>query len=94
MLKHCILTLEVKLVGFGSHLYTILTSTILPTRLVQRLISEVQYLRQQLEQTNERDREQRWIIAALTSRVPDLPADTEEPTRATPLDPCYPNPIR
>jgi hypothetical protein len=58
------------------------------TLLVQRLDSEVQYLRQQLEQANERDREQqRQIIAALTSRIRELPAATsahegesEEPT--------------
>jgi hypothetical protein len=62
MLKHFMLTLEVELVGFGFHLYTILTPTILPTRLVQRLISEVQYPRQQLEWANERDHEQRRII--------------------------------
>ncbi len=53
--------------------------------IVQRLDSEVQHLRQQLEQANERDRENRRIIAALTSRIPELtaapePSSSSEPT--------------
>ena len=42
------------------------------------LETEIAYLRQQLEQANERDREQRRIIAALTSRIPELPAPRGE----------------
>jgi hypothetical protein len=36
-------------------------------------------LREQLEQANERDRENRRIIAALTSRIPELEAPQERP---------------
>jgi hypothetical protein len=36
-------------------------------------------LREQLEQANERDRENRRIIAALTSRIPQLEAPAETP---------------
>jgi len=57
------------------HTYTDHTTD--QTPLVARLDSEVQYLRQQLEQANERDREQRRIIAMLTSRIPELPAATD-----------------
>jgi hypothetical protein len=41
------------------------------------LENEISYLRQQLEQANERDREQRRIIAALTQRIPELEAPSE-----------------
>jgi excisionase family DNA binding protein len=46
-------------------------------------------LREQLEQANERDRENRRIIAALTSRIPAIeapasPEATEQPSEATP----------
>jgi hypothetical protein len=40
---------------------------------------EVAYLREQLQQANERDRENRRIIAALTSRIPALEAPPEAP---------------
>jgi predicted ArsR family transcriptional regulator len=50
--------------------------------LVERLDSEVRYLRDQLQQANERDREQRRIIAALTSRIPALPSAGESPAAA------------
>ena len=36
-------------------------------------------LREQLEQANERDRENRRIIAALTSRIPAIEAPSDEP---------------
>jgi hypothetical protein len=39
-------------------------------------------LREQLEQANERDRENRRIIAALTSRIPAIEAPPEESTDA------------
>ncbi len=42
--------------------------------IVARLDSEVAYLRQQLDQANERDRENRRIIAGLTQRIPELEA--------------------
>ncbi len=45
------------------------------------LQDQITYLRQQLEQANERDREQRRIIAALTQRIPELPSNT--PPEAT-----------
>jgi hypothetical protein len=40
----------------------------------------VAYLREQLQQANERDRENRRIIAALTSRIPaiEAPQDAQE----------------
>jgi hypothetical protein len=41
------------------------------------LENEISYLRQQLEQANERDREQRRIIAALSQRIPELEAPSE-----------------
>jgi hypothetical protein len=61
---------------------------------IEDLCEEVAYLRAQLQQANERDRENRRIIAALTSRIPaiEAPADErespqtvgEEPERAEP----------
>jgi hypothetical protein len=63
---------------------------------IQDLREEVVYLREQLQQANERDRENRHIIAALTSRIPAIEApaspderespqtDREEPQRAEP----------
>jgi hypothetical protein len=44
---------------------------------VEDLREEVAYLRAQLEQANERDRENRHIIAALTSRIPAIEAPQE-----------------
>ena len=41
---------------------------------IEDLRDEVAYLREQLQQANERDRENRRIIAALTSRIPALEA--------------------
>jgi hypothetical protein len=61
---------------------------------IEDLREQVAYLRDQLEQANERDRENRRIIAALTARIPAIEApqeasgaaDTveEEPERAEP----------
>jgi hypothetical protein len=61
---------------------------------IEDLREQVAYLRDQLEQANERDRENRRIIAALTSRIPAIEAPQEatggaetaeeEPERAEP----------
>ena len=61
---------------------------------IEDLREQVAYLREQLEEANERDRENRRIIAALTSRIPaiEAPQETsgsaetvdEEPERAEP----------
>jgi hypothetical protein len=61
---------------------------------IEDLREQVAYLRDQLEQANERDRENRRIIAALTSRIPAIEAlqevseaaetAEEEPERAEP----------
>jgi hypothetical protein len=52
-----------------------------PTRLgeplIESLSDQVRYLREQLEQANERDRENRRIIAALTARIPEIEAPSE-----------------
>ncbi len=52
------------------------------SRLVETLEDEVAHLRRQLDQANERDRENRRIIAGLVQRVPELEAAPEqrEPT--------------
>lgn len=47
------------------------------SRLVDALENEIAHLRGQLEQANERDRENRRIIAGLVQRVPELEAATE-----------------
>lgn len=47
------------------------------SRLVDALESEIAHLRRQLEQANERDRENRRIIAGLVQRVPELEAAPE-----------------
>jgi hypothetical protein len=46
---------------------------------IEDLRDEVAYLREQLQQANERDRENRRIIAALTSRIPAIEAPQEAP---------------
>jgi len=45
---------------------------------IEDLREEVTYLREQLQQANERDRENRRIIAALTSRIPAIEAPPDE----------------
>jgi len=45
---------------------------------IEDLRDQVTYLREQLEQANERDRENRRIIAALTSRIPAIEAPSDE----------------
>jgi hypothetical protein len=47
------------------------------SRLVENLEDELAHRRRQLEQANERDRENRRIIAALTTRIPELPSTRE-----------------
>src|SRR4028119_968614 len=47
------------------------------SRLVETLEDEVVHLRRQLDQANERDRENRRIIAGLVQRVPELEAPRE-----------------
>ena len=50
---------------------------------IQELREQVAYLREILEQANERDRENRRIIAALTSRIPAAELEApQEPTEA------------
>jgi hypothetical protein len=44
---------------------------------IEELREQVAYLREQMEQANERDRENRRIIAALTSRIPAIEAPQE-----------------
>jgi hypothetical protein len=52
-----------------------------PQALVEEMRERITDLRQQLEQANERDRENRRIIAALTQRIPaiEAPASPEPP---------------
>jgi hypothetical protein len=45
--------------------------------LVEELRDRVRFLEDQLQQANERDRENRRIIAALTSRIPEIEAPSE-----------------
>ena len=49
------------------------------TALISAKDEMIAALREQLEQANERDRENMRIIAALTSRIPQLEAPTETP---------------
>jgi hypothetical protein len=49
------------------------------TALISAKDEMIAALREQLEQANERDRENRRIIAALTSRIPQLEAPAETP---------------
>ena len=48
-----------------------------PNELVAVLQDQVQYLRERLNAAEERDRENRRIIAALTQRIPELEAPPE-----------------
>ena len=49
----------------------------IPQALVGEMRSRIESLERQLEQANERDRENRRIIAALTSRIPAIEAPQE-----------------
>jgi hypothetical protein len=55
---------------------------------IDDLREQVAYLRDQLEQANERDRENRRIIAALTSRIPaiEAPSEPRESPQTPPAD--------
>jgi hypothetical protein len=46
---------------------------------ISQMQTQIDSLERQLEQANERDRENRRIIAVLTSRIPELPAAFSEP---------------
>jgi hypothetical protein len=48
-----------------------------PTTLISALEDRIASLERQLREANDRDRENRRIIAALTSRIPELEAPTE-----------------
>jgi hypothetical protein len=50
-----------------------------PPELVEALRDQIRDLREQLGQANERDRENRRIIAALTSRIPAIESPPQEP---------------
>jgi len=52
--------------------------------LVESLQDQVEYLRDQLRRANERDRENRRIIAALTQRIPAIEAPAEMPGQEPP----------
>ena len=54
--------------------------------LIQRLDSEVAYLRERLAEADERDREQRRIIAGLTARIPELPSPSSEAPESSVTD--------
>jgi len=54
------------------------------TRLIEVLESEIAYLRRQLEEANVRDRENRRIIAAITSRIPELEQQRDSEAPSTP----------
>jgi hypothetical protein len=49
-----------------------------PQPLVEEMRGRIESLERQLEQANERDRENRRIIAALTSRIPAIEAPSDE----------------
>src|SRR5215213_3870497 len=57
-----------------------------PQPLVEEMRGRIESLERQLEQANERDRENRRIIAALTSRIPALepPESPETPSEPVP----------
>jgi excisionase family DNA binding protein len=54
------------------------SGTVTASELVEELREQVRYLRDQLDQERDANRENRRIIAALTSRIPELPAATEQ----------------
>jgi hypothetical protein len=55
-----------------------------PGALTSQMQARIHSLERQLEQANERDRENRRIIAALTSRIPELPAAASAEPRESP----------
>ena len=54
-----------------------------PAELVEALRDQIRDLREQLGQANERDRENRRIIAALTQRIPEIEAPTSPEPRGS-----------
>jgi hypothetical protein len=50
----------------------------MPSSLFDQMQGRIESLERQLEQANERDRENRRIIAALTSRIPAIEASSDE----------------
>ena len=50
------------------------------TEMVEMLADQVRYLREQLNRAEDRDRENRRIIAALTQRIPAIEAPEESPS--------------
>jgi hypothetical protein len=61
-------------------------STDTPPGLVGQMQARIDSLERQLEQANERDRENRRIIAALTSRIPAIEAPHEATGGAEPVE--------
>jgi hypothetical protein len=62
------------------------TSADMSPSLFDQMRERIESLERQLEQANERDRENRRIIAALTSRIPAIEAPSEAPgTPETPV---------
>jgi hypothetical protein len=57
------------------------------TELLEALRDQIRDLREQVEQANERDRENRRIIAALTSRIPAIEAPASPEPRESPESP-------
>jgi hypothetical protein len=55
------------------------------TLLLQRADSEIAYLRQRLAEADERDREQRRIIAGLVARVPELSSGASQSDESAPV---------
>jgi hypothetical protein len=62
------------------------------SELVEELRDRVRYLERQLEGADERDRENRRIIAMLTSRIPAIEAPREEPPESPEPRPGTPTP--
>jgi hypothetical protein len=59
-------------------------SSDMPQALIGELRGRIESLERQLEQANERDRENRRIIAALTSRIPVIEAPASPEARESP----------
>jgi hypothetical protein len=58
-----------------------------PEALLDEMRGRIESLERQLEQANERDRENRRIIAALTQRIPTIDAPQEAPGQEPPESP-------
>jgi excisionase family DNA binding protein len=57
------------------------------TALISEKNARIELLERQLTEANERDRENRRIIAALTQRIPELPPASSESTQDAPQSP-------